>query len=71
MIGIPMDRCEKWEVMYMYYDNITTRDNTISPEFMLRKRSNSIAYHTVCEAMMKSKILQVYIPTVDNVSNFC
>jgi hypothetical protein len=64
MMGVPIDG-----PTYMYCDNMSVVNNTTSPESMLKKKSNSIAYHAVREAVAMGEILIAYIPTDDNVAD--
>jgi hypothetical protein len=44
-------------------------NNTAFSETMRKKKSNSIAYHAVREAVAMGEILMAYIPTDDNVAD--
>jgi hypothetical protein len=64
MMGVPIDG-----PTYMYCDNMSVVHNTTTPESMLKKKSNSIAYHAVREAVAMGEILIAYISTDDNVAD--
>jgi hypothetical protein len=64
MMGIPIDG-----PTYVYCDNMSVVHNTTAPESMLKKKSNSIAYHAVREAVAMGEILISYISTDDNVAD--
>jgi 3-hydroxyisobutyrate dehydrogenase-like beta-hydroxyacid dehydrogenase len=63
-MGVPIDG-----VTYMYCDNMSVVNNTTSPESVLKKKSNSIAYHAVREAVAMCEIIIAYIPTDDIVAD--
>ncbi len=54
---------------FVYCDNMSVVHNTTAPESMLKKKSNSIAYHAVREAVAMGEILIAYISTDDNVAD--
>jgi hypothetical protein len=64
MMGVPIDG-----PTYVYCDNMSVVHNTSSPESMLKKKSNSIAYHAVREAVAMGEILIAYIKTNNNVAD--
>ncbi len=64
MIGIPIDG-----PTYFYCDNMSVVHNTTTPESMLKKKSNSIAYHAVREAVAMGELLIAYIPTDHNIGD--
>ena len=64
MMGIPLDGAT-----YMYCDNNSVVCNTTMPESTLKKKSNSIAYHCVREAVAMREIIITYEPTDTNVSD--
>ena len=64
MMGIPIDG-----PTYVYCDNMSVVYNTSSPESMLKKKSNSIAYHAVREAVAMGEILIAHIRTDDNIAD--
>jgi hypothetical protein len=63
-MGVPIDG-----PTYIYCDNMSVVHNTTAPESMLKKKSNSIAYHMVREAVAMGEILISYIPTDHNVAD--
>jgi len=64
MMGVPIDGAT-----FMYCDNMSVVNNTTSPESMLKKKSNSIAYHAVREAVAMEEILIAYISTDANIAD--
>ena len=40
--------------------------NTLTPELMLKKKSNSICYHFICEAVVMKECLTTHMPTFIN-----
>jgi hypothetical protein len=66
MVGIPLDGPG-----YMYSDKNSVVYNTMMPESTLKKKSNSIAYHCVREAVAVAmgEIMITYEPTETNVSD--
>ena len=64
MMGVPID-----EPTYLYGDNMSVLHNTTTPESTLKKKSNSIAYHMVREAVAMDEIRTGYVKTDDNVSD--
>jgi hypothetical protein len=64
MMGVPID-CPT----YVYCDNMSVVHNTTAPESMLKKNSNSIAYHALREAVAMGEILIAYISTDINIAD--
>jgi hypothetical protein len=56
MMGVPIAGPN-----YVYCDNMAVVHNTTAPELMLKKKSNSIAYHAVREAVVIGETLNAYI----------
>ena len=50
----------------IYGDNQSVINNTSNPESVLEKKSNSICYHLVREAVAMNECLTSYIPTLKN-----
>ena len=46
---------------YMYGENMSVIYNTYRPESTLKKKSNSIYYHTMREAFSMGKVLKTHI----------
>jgi hypothetical protein len=61
MIGIPVDGPS-----YVYGDNMSVLHNTSNPEFTLKKKSNSIAYHLVRESIAMDEMRTGYVKTDEN-----
>ena len=55
---------------YVYGDNMSVVTNVSRPELMLKKKSNSICYHAVCEAVAMGEALVAHIPTKKNLADF-
>jgi hypothetical protein len=51
---------------YVYGDNMSVIHNTSKPESVLRKKSNSICYHFIREAMAMKECLTTHVPTLRN-----
>ena len=51
---------------YVYGDNMSVINNTSKPESILKKKSNSICYHFVREAVAMKEALTTHIPTLKN-----
>ena len=54
---------------YIYGDNMSAIYNTSRPESTLKKKSNSICYHAVREAVASGKCLTTHYKTGDNYSD--
>ena len=61
MMGIEIDG-----PTYIYGDNQSVINNTSKPESVLKKKSNSICYHFVREAVAMKECLTTHIPTLRN-----
>ena len=64
MMGVPVDG-----PTYVYCDNMSVVHNTSSPESTLKKKSNSIAYHAVREAVAMGEMLIAFIKSNNNVAD--
>ena len=53
----------------MYGVNMSTIHNTQCPESQLKKKSNSICYHTIREAVAMGELLTRHVKTDENPSN--
>ena len=51
---------------YVYGDNMSVIHNTFKPESVLKKKSNSICYHFVREAVAMKECLTTHVPTLRN-----
>ena len=56
---------------YIYGDNMSVIHNTQQPESMLKKKSNSICYHAICEAVAMGECLTGHVSTHDNPADIC
>jgi hypothetical protein len=54
---------------YVYGDNMSVVTNVSRPEPTLRKKSNSICYHPVHEAIAMGEALVAHIPTKKNLAD--
>lgn len=61
MMGIELDGHA-----HMRVDNMSVVRNTSTPESTLKKKSNAIAYHFVCEAVAADIARIAYEPTGSN-----
>ena len=52
--------------LYIYGDNVSVIHNTQRPESTLKKNSNSILYHDICEYVAMGDYLTVYVGTNKN-----
>ena len=64
MMGIPVN-----EPTFIRDDNKSVISNTMISSSVLSKKSNSIAYHAVCEGVAKKEWVTGYIKTDVNPSN--
>ena len=64
MMGVPLDGPS-----YIYGDNMSVINNTQKPESVLKKKSNSICYHAIREAVAMGEILTTHIATGENVAD--
>ena len=51
---------------YVYGDNMSVIHNTSKPKSVLKKKSNSICYHFVREAIAMRECLTTHVPTERN-----
>ena len=64
MMGVPIEG-----PIYVYGDNISIIHNTSNPASVLNKKSNSICYHFVREAVAAKECFTRHIPTLQNLSH--
>ena len=64
MMGIPISGPS-----YIYGDNMSVIHNTSRPELVLRKTSNSVFYHAVCESVTMGESLLGDIPSKENIAD--
>ena len=64
MMGVPLTG-----PTYVYGDNMSVIYNTSRPESTLKKKSKSICYHVVREAVASGKCLTTHCKTGDNYSD--
>jgi hypothetical protein len=57
--------------IYMYWDNMSVVHNTQRPDSLLKKKSNSIFYHTVCESAVMGESIIGHVPYVDTPAEIC
>ena len=56
---------------YIYGDNMSVIHNTQRRESVLKKKSNSICYHAIREAVAMGECVMGHIPTHDNPADLC
>jgi hypothetical protein len=56
---------------YIYGDNMSVIHNTQRPESMLKKKSNSLCYHAIREAVAMGECLTGHVSTHDNPADIC
>ena len=61
MMGVEVDG-----PTYVYGDNMSVIHNTSKPTSLLKKKSNSICYHFVREAVAMKECLTTHVPTLMN-----
>ena len=66
MMGIPVE-----DPSFVYGDNLSVIRNTSRPESMLKKKSNSVAYHYCREQVAMGAALTAHISSGENVSDLC
>jgi hypothetical protein len=64
MMGVPLSGAT-----YVYGDNMSVIHNTQRPESMLKKKSNSICYHTIRESCATGESITGHIRSKDNPSD--
>jgi hypothetical protein len=57
--------------IFVYGDNMYVVHNTHWPESVLKKKSNSICYHTVCESAAMRESIIGHVPHADNPAGIC
>ncbi|KAI2495421.1 hypothetical protein MHU86_19096 [Fragilaria crotonensis] len=66
MMGVPIDGPSM-----IYGDNMSVIHNTQRPESTLKKKSNSVCYHAVREAVAMGECITAHISTHDNPADLC
>jgi hypothetical protein len=56
---------------FVYGDNMSVVHNTQRPEYVLKKKSNSICYHAVRDSSAMGYSIIVHVPYVDNPPDIC
>jgi hypothetical protein len=56
---------------FVYWYNMSVFHNTQRPESVLKKKSNSICYHTVRESAAMGESIIGHVPSVDNPADIC
>jgi hypothetical protein len=54
---------------FVYGDNMYVVQNTQRPEYVLKKKSNSICYHAVRESVVMGDSIIGHVPYVDNTAD--
>ena len=63
LIGLSCD-----ETIHVYGDNHSASSNTSAPTYQLKNKSNSIAYHFLCEGVARDEWLTTYVNMHNNTS---
>jgi hypothetical protein len=61
MMGVPISGPS-----YIYGDNMSVIHNTQRQDSTLKKKSNSICYHAICEAVAMGECVTGHVPTKEN-----
>jgi hypothetical protein len=56
---------------FVYGDRMSVFQNTQQPESVLKKKSNSIFYHAVCESAAMRESIIGHVPSVENPADIC
>jgi hypothetical protein len=64
MMGVPIDGASR-----IFGDNMSVVTNASKPESTLKKKSNSVCYHAVREAVAMGEALVAHIPTKFNLAD--
>ena len=64
MMGVPIKGPS-----YVYGDNMSVVTNVSKPDWTLRKKSNLICYHAVCEAVAMGEAIVAHISTKKNLAD--
>jgi hypothetical protein len=56
---------------FVYGDNMSVSHKTQRLESVLKKKSNSICYHAVCESSAMGASIIGHVPSVDNPADIC
>jgi hypothetical protein len=56
---------------FVYGYNMSVVHNTQRPESVLKKKSNSICYHAVCESAAMGESIIGHVPSVENPDDIC
>jgi hypothetical protein len=64
MMGVPINGPS-----YIYGDNMSVVTNSSRPESTLKKKSNSVCYHAVREAVAMGECLVAHIPSKKNLAD--
>ena len=64
MMGVPIEG-----PTHIYGENMSTIHNTQCPESQLKKKSNSICYHAVREAVAMGELLTGHVRTDENLAD--
>jgi hypothetical protein len=56
---------------FVYGDNMSVVHNNQRPEYVLKKKSNSICYHAVRESAAMGESIIGCVPSVDNLADIC
>ena len=56
---------------YVYGDNMSVIYNTSRLESTLKKKANSVCYHTIMESAAMGEIMTTHVLTLDNPADLC
>jgi hypothetical protein len=56
---------------FVYGDNMSAVHNNQRPEYVLKKKSNSLCYHMVRESAAMGESIIGHLPSVDNPADIC
>jgi hypothetical protein len=56
---------------FVYGDNMSVVHNTHRPEYVLKKKSNSIFYNSVRESAAMGESIIGHVPSIDNPADIC
>ena len=54
---------------YIYGDNMSVIHNSFKQNSVLRKKSNSVCYHAICESVAMGKSLVGHVPSKENIAH--
>ena len=64
--GVPIDG-----PAYLYGDNMSVIYDISRPDSTLKKKANSVCYHSIRESAAMVEIMTTHIPALDNTEDLC